>query len=320
MLSKKRISVVLSLIILILSFSNVAQATHRWNLLEGYVANPSEFRELEIGKKIVYWYQRMIGEALVEFDFILFHFDRETHELLDVKGHWREDLPPVLPKLNITKEQAESMVEGKVKFSRLYIVSPKSTTFEIKPAPANPCWVVNSLDKVRGTLKTVIDAVEGTVLGYGAPPPFTAFSLSGPTWEDPCRQHAKWTWLYQNAASWFETMGYDTEDVLWPTEAKVKSHIQSNTTAMFYELGHSLEEESDHFASGCDGGFYEVTFADEIETWISGYQKMPFTFLASCLGMCQTGNGTLSYEFRKGSSTDTATAGYCEMSSQACAD
>lgn len=109
---KKPIIVFLSLVILTVCFSNRTEGNHRWNLLDGCVDDPSEFKELEIGNRIVYWHQRMIGESKVEKDRIVFQFDRETQDLLDVKIHWREDLVPVLPKLNVTQAEAESMVEG----------------------------------------------------------------------------------------------------------------------------------------------------------------------------------------------------------------
>jgi len=253
---KKRI-VLLSVIALVLSFSSRAEANHLWNLLDRHVDNPSEFKELEIGNRIVYWHQRIICESKVEKDRIVFQFDRETQELLDVKMNWREDLPPFLPKLNIAKEQAELMIEGTVVASTLYIISPESDIFSpIKPTPENPCWAVYSIDGTKGFLLTVIDAVDGTVLGYGIGPPHTAFSLSGPKSEGPCAN--AWFDWYLNARERFDIMGYDTWWLQWPTEEQVRSHIGSDTIAMFYEIGHS-GGESIRFASGCDGGFYEWT-------------------------------------------------------------
>jgi hypothetical protein len=45
---------------------------------------------------------------------------------------------------------------------------------------------------------------------------------------------------------------------------------------------------------------------------------MPFTFIGSCGGMCSTGPGSFSHEFRKGTSTGAATVGYCGMSGAYC--
>jgi len=156
MLLKKRTFVLTSLIVLTIGFSSAAESNTRWNLLEGIDPNPAEFKELEIGKRIVYWHQRMIGEAIVGGDQIIYHFDKKTQKLVDIKVHWREDLLPFLPELNITKEKTESMVEGRVEFSSLYFISPESYVFSpIQPTPKNPCWVVDSVDEVRGRVKTV---------------------------------------------------------------------------------------------------------------------------------------------------------------------
>jgi hypothetical protein len=173
---------------------------------------------------------------------------------------------------------------------------------------------VESVENDIVTVK-VIDAVEGTMLGYGIPPPsYTGFSLTGPIYFYPCS--SSWYSWAKNASDWFNTMGYSTELVVWPTEAKVQGHIQSNRTAMFYELAHG---GSTSFTSGCSGGQSgESTTASEIETWIADYCKMPFAFIGSCGGMCSTGNNTLSYEFRKGSTEETTTVGYCGMAGANC--
>jgi hypothetical protein len=85
---------------------------------------------------------------------------------------------------------------------------------------------------------------------------------------------------------------------------------------MFYELAHG---GSWSFAHGCIGGTsYEHTTANDIESWIAVYPEMRFTFIGSCGGMCDTGNDSFSYEFRKGSFTNTATVGYCGMAEIYC--
>jgi len=299
----------------IINLTEVKGISNPTDLLRQYEANYEQFKEVEIADKTVYYQQRKIGEAIVEKNFIVYQFDKNTGKLLARKVHWRDDLPERLPKIKITKEQAESMVEGEVQFTKLYIISPESDVFPIKPTPENPCWVVRSIDN-GDMIVTIIDALEGKILGYGTPPPYTAFSLTGPTSGNPC--NGGWIRHYENAETWFNTMGYSTEAVKWPTEAKIKSHVQSSQTAMFYELAHG---SSTSFASGCiDGEWYEDTYVSEIETWIAGCKKMPFTFLGSCSGMCYTGDNTLSYEFRKGSTTDTVTVGYCKMSNEDCSN
>jgi hypothetical protein len=281
-------------------------------LLGDYEPGDKEFEQLEIGDSIVYFHQRMIDDAIVEKDFIVYEFNRTTGELIDKTVHWLSGLPEHIT-IDITKEKAESMVEGEVQFTELYIISPDSDVFPLDPTPENPCWVVRSIDD-DNSIVTIIDAITGEMLGHGVPPPEGGFTLSGPQYSNPCS--GVWTGWYQNAASWFNTMGYVTEAVEWPTETQVMNHIQNPDTSLFYELAHG---SSTYFSSGCTGGTnYEYTYASEIETWISSYRKMPFTFIGSCGGMCDTGDNTLSYEFGKGSSIDTATVGYCGMAEEHC--
>ncbi len=298
----------------LLCVSAVAAPT---DLFEEYGDGGRYFEEIEIGDMLVYFHQRMIGAATVEKDYIVYQLDKDTGELLARKSHWRDDLPAILPSARISREQAEALVAGEIQFSDLYIISPESDVFPLNPTPQNPCWAVRSVREHGEYVVTIIDAVSGVVLGSGVPPPYTAFSLTGPQSEDPC--DGAWTSWSLNAEWWFNTMGYSTEVVEWPTKAKIQSHIQSNETAMFYELAHS-GGVSTQFASGCVGGFYEFTYATDIETWMVGYEKMPFAFIGSCFGLCSTGDGTLAYEFRKGSDEDATVVGYCGMSEPQCGD
>jgi hypothetical protein len=275
------------------------------------------FEEFVIGNQRVLFHQRMIGGATVEKDYIVYQLDQATGELLARKSHWREDLPAVLPAVRITQAQAEALVAGEILFSDLYIISPASDVFPLDPTPENPCWAVRSLSESGEYVVTIIDAVSGAILGNGVPPPYTAFSLSGPQMEDPCR-HAWGSWFI-NAMEWFDAMGYSTEELEWPTKAQIQSHIQSDDTAMFYELAHS-GGVSTQFASGCDDRTYEFTYASEIEAWMDGYQKMPFTFAGSCFSLCSTGPGTLAHAFSKGSNEDTTVIGYCGMSEPQCGE
>jgi len=144
------------------------------DLLQKLETSDKGFEKYEGGDSIGYWHQRMIDEAIVEFDYIRYEFDRNTKELIGKDVYWRDDLPEHLPPI-ISREEAESMVEGEIQYSKLYYISPESDVFPIKPTPKNPCWVV----RVRGYYDNeayvkdviVIDAVEGKIVGHGVPPP-----------------------------------------------------------------------------------------------------------------------------------------------------
>ena len=299
-----------------LSLCTASAAAPPTELFERYGDGGRHFDEIEIANMLVYFHQRTLGSATVEKDYIVYQVGKDTGELSARKSHWRNDLADLTFGALLSREQAEVLVEGEIQFSRLYIISPESNVFPLDPTPANPCWAVRSVGEYGECAVTIVDALCGTVLGEGVPPPYTAFSLTGPQYNSPCS--GVWDDWAESAQWWFMEMGYPTEEVEWPTEAKVKSHIQSDETAMFYELAHGT---SLRFASGClQGDSYEYTYAYEIEMWMDGYEKMPFAFIGSCDGLCSTGYGTLAYAFCKGSYQDTAVVGYCGMSDPECDD
>jgi hypothetical protein len=147
------------------------------DLLGKYEKSDKKFKKFEIGDVIVYWHQRMIDDAIVEFDYIRYELDKNTEELKEKDIHWRDDLPEQLPPI-ISKEQAVSMIRGEIQSTNLYFISPESNVFPITPTAKNPCWVVKSIDNSIMTI-TLIDAIEGVILGYGVPPPNRLIETEG---------------------------------------------------------------------------------------------------------------------------------------------
>ena len=281
-------------------------------LLSQYEKGDREFERLEIGSMIVYWHQRIIDGAIVEKDQIVYQFDSASEELLARKAHWREDLPAHIT-INILVDEAENIAGGEPLRSDLYIISPESDIFKLDTTPDNPCWIVKT-NMENGMRIAIIDAVTGDFLGYGVPPPYTSFSLSGPWYEYPCQ--GAWDSWYESAEYWFNAMGYACDAEEWPTRGIIQNSIQNTSVGMFYEIAHG---GSYYFANGCAGGnYFEFTDAGDIESWIAAYPEMRFTFLGSCEGMCNTGDNTFSFEFRKGLNSNTATVGYCGMSEAWC--
>ena len=302
------IEVVLSALIVFISLQVALADT---GLLAEYESGDRLFQRGEFGGKVVYFHQRTIGEATVEMDQIVYQFDGESGELLDKLVRWRDDLPEDLPAGLISREEAESAVGGDVRFSNLYYISPESAVFPIEPAPQDPCWVVRTVLNGQPAVK-VVSAVTGAILGDGVPPPYTGFSFTGP-WE--CPYYGAWTSWYQNAETWFNAMGYSTEGVEWPTLEQIRGHVKSDHTAMFYELNHG---GSSSFMYGCDGANGEYVQSFMVNVWIANRAKMPFTFLGSCEGMCDTLAGSFSDAFRKSSWDATTTVGYCHMDAEWC--
>lgn len=277
-------------------------------LLAPYDASAREYLKLQIDNVVSYFHQRMAGEAIVERDFVRYRIDAGTGALLEHTVHWRPDVPAGVTPL-VTRAEAEAAVLGTVVGSRLWIIAPDSDVFPLRPPPPGPCWVVRSIVDDR-LVVSILDALTGDFLGLGIPPPYEGFSLGGPDWGACAPFYTAWA---QNAETWFEAMGYDTEMVDCPPDAKVQSHVQSDSTAMFYELAHG---DSGSFHNICPDS--ESITAAEVETWIADYAPIVFVFLGSCGGMCDQGDNRLSFEFRKNDTFGTAAVGYCGMDSTGC--
>lgn len=282
----------------------------RDTLLARYEPSGREFMRLEIEDIISYFHQRRIGEAIVELDFIRYQFDRGTRELIDRTVRWRERLPERVEPV-VTREEAESMARGNVRYAKLYFISPESDVFPLDPPPSNPCWVVRS-ETGDGLEIVIIDAMTGDRLGYGVPPPSsTGYSLSGPGAFDIYACECPWTRHYQNAAYWFEMMGYPTAAVEYPSTEQIGNGLQNDETSLFYLLAHGTEYS---FRNGCPG----ETDVGDVYQWLYFHASVPFAFIGTCYGMCTVDYGSFSDQFRKKRYFDAATVGYCGMDTPEC--
>jgi len=293
------------------AFAQTTTVTPRQDALLG-THEPSErtFLRLQIGDRASYFHQRTIGEAVVERDFIRYQFNVATGDLLEHTRKWRAGLPERVDPA-ISRPQAEALAAGPgavVQYTRLYFIAPDSHVHPIRPAPANPCWIVHSTQHDRQVV-TIVDAMTGALLGNGVPPPSEGYSLSGP--QDVSGCSGIWTDWYTNAANWFSTMGYPTDTQVFPNQADLRGQLQNDSTALFYELAHGGWW---YFQHGCP----DITVPADLANWLVDYAHLPFAFIGSCAGMCQTGSDTLSFEFRKGRDDDTVTVGYCGMDTEWC--
>jgi len=179
--------------------------------------------------------------------------------------------------------------------------------------PKEPCWIVWKRDG-NNTLYniTVLDVGNGTILGYGIPPPAApSFVYTGPKnitcTQDGCNCSGMWPDWYESAQHWFTVMGYSPDAIEWPTSQDVRSYIQNYDTALFYGIAHSGMMHT--IDAGCGFSYHPMT----IHNWIADYPPMRFTFLASCEAMDYSGPGYFEYEFRKGSDSNAVVIGYTGM-------
>ncbi|MBN1816661.1 MAG: right-handed parallel beta-helix repeat-containing protein [Sedimentisphaerales bacterium] len=270
----------------------------------------SDFQGIRIGDRLVYYKGRQIGEAIVQKDHVVYELDRRTGQFRDFRLHWRDDLPDRLPRV-ISREQAAAKAGGKLRYARLFYLAEDCEVTPIRPVPKEPCWIIHTIQDDGQIKASVVDAISGHILGPAVPPPYEGFSLSGPIDTSSCS--SSWNAWYRSAENWFNTLGYPTEAVLYPSEAKMREHIASEKMVLFYELAHG---GATSFTNGCG----DSTSASEIANWLASYTAVPFAFVGSCGGMCSTGPGTLSHAFRKGLLEGTATVGYCGMADEPCVD
>jgi hypothetical protein len=272
-----------------------------------------KFMKIRIGKYLVYYRQDMVGKAVVEKSFKVYHFDSNTNMLIKKIDNIRQDISRKIKRL-IPQKKAATLVKDEIIFMRLVLISRVSDVYRFRPIPENVCYVFMCKSDERFPYLVVIDAVTGEFVGYGTAPPYTppkkGFALSGPEKKDPCG--GSWAAWVDNAEEWFEKFGYSTTKETRPAKSVIETHVKDSNTKLIYQFGHG---GSEYFANGCDGtNKYEFVYASDIKTWMAAANKKNFVFLGHCEGMCNTGNDTFSYEYRKGSNTDTTTVGYCNMS------
>ena len=115
-LKKKMTVLVLSIFYIGILFaygSGVVVTAKNDKLLRLYEKGDKKFVKSEIGTYIVYFHQRKIGDALVEKDFIVYQFEKETKKLIKKIYHRRPHLPEKV-KILFSENKAEAVVEGTI--------------------------------------------------------------------------------------------------------------------------------------------------------------------------------------------------------------
>jgi len=121
-----------------------------------------EFDRYQHGNTTIFFHQRMVGEAVVEGDFLNYRFDAESGELVGNSSNWRENMPSSLP--TVISESEALKKAGGGEDAQLYYLGPNSTIY--RPAPETPVWVVwHSHEPDRWGNVTVIDAIAGEIIG-----------------------------------------------------------------------------------------------------------------------------------------------------------
>lgn len=252
-----------------------------------------------IGDRQVKYWEHIIDDVYVKGDYILLHIDIETDEIVEYIRDWTD--VKLIPEMN-----SELFKPEKDYFWKNAVVFPDENdctyfyTFDDSIEYPLTCWEVRYKD---GT--TIMYEINGMEIGYGEPAPSKGFSLSGfdSGAIDP------WKAKRENADHWFKKWCSSTTSISLPTPSTISSYVSNSQYDYFYELAHG---GSTKFQADSTGSYYT---SSDVASDMAGRSAMTFAFIGSCEGMTNTGPGTFSYEFRKGSSTNTVTVGYTGMGS-----
>lgn len=117
-----------------------------------------------------------------------------------------------------------------------------------------------------------------------------------------------WGGIRDATASRFTDWGYETWTVHAPSKAQYEAHIKDSSCSYCFAMAHGGST-----SFGIQKGI--SIRASDIENWMANRNKMTFAFLGHCNAMDNTGPGTLSYAYRKGSTTNTVTIGFTNFPS-----
>ncbi len=256
-----------------------------------------------IGKMHVKYWLHVIDEIVIKNDYILLQLNQIDDSIIKFEKQWTDikdlGLDILQRDLNTIKID-ENLVAWKEK-----VIFPEKNDlksfYSVDDNQIFPilCWEVRCINGI-----TILYDVDGEIIGKGIQAPYNGFSMSGyndASWPDP------WLDWRLNADSWFKKWCDSTYSISLPTLQSISSYVSNPDYYLFFELAHG---DSTCFQADNVGVYY---CASNVKDDMAEREKNIFSFIGSCEGMTHTGDGTFSYEFRKGSLIDTVTVGYSGM-------
>jgi len=253
-----------------------------------------------IGNRQVKYWEHYIEDILVKNNSILLHTDIENDNILHYEKSWTNIEFEQLLNIDNKFEPDNYFWKKKVVFPNYKDCKHFYSFYNLQEFPV-VCWEVRHTD---GT--TVMYNIEGEPIGYGIPTPFEqGFSISNDCGDNFGDCWRNWR---QNADKWFKKWCESTVSIGLPTIENISSNIQDQNVTFFFELGHSHHLPTRFLVA--DDIYYNASL---LQNDMGNRQPMKFAFIGSCEGMRETGDGTLSHEFRKGEINNTVTVGYIGM-------
>jgi len=249
-----------------------------------------------IGDRHVKYWQHNINDVLVKNDSILLHLDIESGDILDYERSWTD------VELG-TLDFSDYIFELNNYLWKRVVVFPDeddSGIFCTFYAPVEyplVCWEIRYVD---GT--TVLYNLNGERIGREVQAPTVGLAVQGhgdPDW---------YPWR-ENAQEWYGKWGGHCNSMSSPSNSMISKFLKMPDCSYFYVIGHS-DGLPTRFRSSGPGVYYT---ASQLKEDMQNRSPYKLAVLCCCSAMEDTGPGTLSYEFRKGETTDTVTIGYYNM-------
>jgi hypothetical protein len=264
--------------------------------------------------KVNYW-DHVINGYQIKNDYILLQKNHQTNEIIKFEKEWRDiDLSTI--SFNLNDFEPENIFwKEKVIFLEKEDLGNFYTITEEQTYPFT-CWEVRHTD---GT--TIMYDSNGNQVGYGIPTPSKGYSLHGiADWTGPYYDFDEWAFLRENAHYWFKKWTTTSATHSRPAHWQVSLKLKDDDLDFFYEIAHSPEKKPDNpneassrFLLSWTGDTSWFRASDVDEAFSNRENPIKFAYIGSCDGMTYTDEGSLSYAFRKGKMSNTATVGYTEM-------
>ena len=262
------------------------------------------FDDMIGGKEVKYWVH-MIDNITIKGDSILLHLDPTTGRILDFQETWSDISSEDISKMIVSRydfEPSDCLWKKLVLFPDKESCLFSYSFYEEYNYPLI-CWEVRYEDG-----NTILYDLNGSKIGYDIPiPSENGFALSGDCNE---KRGDCWSEWRGNAASWFTKWCDSVESERFPTATELREVIQNPDLHFFYELAHG---DYKRFQCGRETENYNTYFSSWLEEDMENRDRMKFAFIGSCGGMTNTGDGSFSFEFRKGTMEGTVTIGYTHM-------
>ncbi len=260
-------------------------------------------KKVKVGKftSELYWYK--IDNIWIDNTYHVIVKDEKNNiinEIDTLKNSviYKHDISQIIY-INNIKNMYISIPENSIS-NELILIDPEHKFWLFKEKIDKPFlgWVTHN--KITGDWK-VIDIITGIEVAIGIPVPNSkSLAVSGPS-----NGVDVWYEWRDNAEYWYKNFNTKCLSIGLATADDVISNVQNPDTKYYFNIAHGGSTSCQMY-----NGFL---FGSHINNAMIDRNPMTFTFLAHCDAMIYTNEGTFSYEFRKGETSNTVVVGYIHM-------